>query len=88
MAAAITQGWRQLVVAEAAILLFLYQAGFLQESEMTRHAGLRQPEDARELGDIEPLGCQYPQQTQARLVAEQAIEGRGGFHIYKSTCID
>ena len=50
---------------------------------MARHPGLRQAEDAGQLGDVEPIARQHAQQPQPRLVAEQAKERGGVFHIYK-----
>ena len=41
---------------------------------MPRDAGLGQPEDAGQLGDVQPLPGQDAQQAQARLVAEQPVE--------------
>jgi hypothetical protein len=55
---------------------------------MPRHAGLRQPQDARQLGDVQPLLRQHAQQAQPRFVAEQAVQQGGGLHIYKSTFTD
>ena len=55
---------------------------------MPRHARLREPEDAGQLGDVQPLARQHPQQPQPRLVAEQPVERRRLLHIYKSTFID
>ena len=79
---------REAIVGEAAVALFGDEARLLQETQMPRNARLRQPEDAGELGDVQPLARQDAQQPQPRLVAEQAVEGRRMSHIYKSTCVD
>ena len=50
---------------------------------MPGHAGLGEPEDAGELGHVEPIPRQHPQEPQPRLVAEQAEERGRLFHIYK-----
>jgi len=41
-----------------------------------RHAGLRQAENSRELGDVQPLGRQQPQDAEAGVVTEETEEGR------------
>ena len=79
---------RQAVVAEAAVALLADQPGVLQQAEMPRDARLRQAEDAGQLGDVQALAREHPQQAQPRLVAEQPVERRRLLHIYKSTCID
>ena len=50
---------------------------------MARDPGLREAEDAGELGDVEPVAREHPQQAKPRLVAQQAKERGGLFHIYK-----
>ena len=47
---------------------------------MARHARLGEPEDAGELGDVQALAPEQPQQSQARLVAEQPEEAGGLIH--------
>ena len=64
------------------------QAGFLEQAEVSRHAGLRQAENASELRDVQPLGRKQPQQAQPGVVTQEAEQGRAGQHIYKSILID
>ena len=42
---------------------------------MARDPGLREAENAGQLGDVEAIARQHAQQAEARLVAEQAEEG-------------
>src|SRR5689334_13854895 len=79
---------RRAVVAEAAVALLGDQARILEQAEVPRHAGLREAQDAGQLGDVEALAREHPQQPQPRLVAEQPVQRRGFFHIYKSTFDD
>jgi hypothetical protein len=39
------------------------------------HAGLRETEDAGQLGDVETFAAQDAQQAQARFVTEEAVQG-------------
>ena len=49
---------------------------------MARHTGLRDAQNAGQLGDVQPLERKQPQQPEPHLVAEQP-ENRGrGIHIY------
>ncbi len=80
--ALVEQPRRQPVVAEAAIALFRDEAGVLQETEVSGHAGLREAEDAGQLRDVQALGREDAQQAQARFVAQQAVERGRLFHIY------
>ena len=66
----------------APVALLADQPGVLEQAEVARHAGLRQAEDAGQLGDVEAIPRQHPQQAEPRLVAEQAEEGGRLFHIY------
>src|SRR5258706_2600034 len=79
---------RQAVIREAGVALLGHEARLLEQPEMTRDPGLRQAQDARELGHVQPLAAQHAQQAQARLVAEQLVEARGDLHINKSTSTD
>ncbi len=85
---AVADGRRQPVVAERAVTLLADQPGFLQQSEMPGDAGLRQAENAGQLGDVEAIPRQDAQQAEPRLVAQQAEERRGLLHIYKCRLID
>src|SRR4029079_4113801 len=76
------------VVRIARFALFADQSAVLQEAEMPRHARLRDAENARQLGDVQPLERHEPQEAEPRLVAEQPVQCRGLIHIYKSTSID
>src|SRR5713101_6950430 len=49
---------------------------------------MRQAEDPRQLGDVEPLAPQDAQEPEPRLVAKQPVEASRIPHINKSTLID
>jgi hypothetical protein len=49
---------------------------------VARDAGLRQPEDAGELLDVEAVLVEHAQQPQPGLVSQQAVERGRLFHIY------
>jgi hypothetical protein len=78
---------REAVVGVAPLALLADQPGVLQQPEVPRHAGLRDPEDAGQLADVQPLEAQQPQEPQPGLVPQQAVE-RGGIHIHESICMD
>ena len=48
---------------------------------------LGDPEDRGQLGHVQPLGRQHPQQPQPRLVGQQAEERGRGVHIHEYTCV-
>src|SRR5688500_1369402 len=54
---------------------------------MARHAGLRDPENRRQLADVQAFEAEQPQQPQPGLVAQQPEEACA-MHIYKSTLVD
>ena len=62
----------------------VHEVRFLQQPEMAGHAGLRDPEDAGELADVQLLEAEQPQSA-GGLVAKQPEQRRGRVHIYKST---
>jgi hypothetical protein len=64
-------------VREPAVAALLDEPGVLEQPEMPRHARLRDPEDRRQLADVQALRVQQPQDAQARLVAEQAEQAAG-----------
>ena len=66
---------RETVVDVDAVAVLGHEAGVFEQAEMPRHARLRQPEDAGELGDVEAVGGERPQQPEAGGVAEHAEEG-------------
>src|SRR5262245_16472113 len=76
---------RDRVVGKSGLANLADKPAILQETEVTRHTGLGNPEDAGQLGDVQPLLTQQPEQAQPDLVAEQPVEGGGLSHIYKST---
>ena len=76
------------VVGESGLPLFADEPAVLQEAEMPRDSRLRDTQNAGQLGHVQPLGRQQPQQPEPRLVAEKAVESRRVTHIYKSTFID
>ena len=78
----------QPVIAEAAVPLLDDDPRVLEEAQVARHARLGQAQDGGQLRHVQLLERQQPQQTQARLVAEQAEEARVQIHIYKSTSND
>ena len=80
--AVVAHGGREPVVGVGAVALLADQAGVLQQAEMPGHARLRQPENAGQLVDVEAVAREHPQQPQPGLVAQQAIERGGLFHIY------
>ena len=75
-------------VGEAAFALLDDQPGILQQAEVPGHAGLGDPEDARQLAHVEPFGRQQAQNPQPGVVAEQLEQAGRLKHIYKSTSID
>ena len=70
------------VIGEAGLPLFRDQPGVLEQAEVARHARLRQPEDAGQFRDVQPLAAQQPQQPQPHLVAEQPEHRGRRMHIY------
>ncbi len=74
---------RQPVVGEGAVAFLADQPGVLEQAEMARDPGLREAEDAGQLGDVEAVAREHAEQAQPGLVAEQAKERGGVFHIYK-----
>jgi hypothetical protein len=72
-------------VGKAAVPLLTHQARVLQEAKMARHAGLGNSKDPRQLGDIQPLGVEQTQDSQAGVVAKQPKEGGAVHRIYEST---
>ena len=75
-------------IGEPALALFDDQPGILEQAQVPRHAGLRDPENPRQLADVEPLGAQDAQNPQPGVVAEQLEQAGGLCHIYKSTSMD
>ena len=73
---------RQPVIAEGAVALLADQTGVFQQAEVARDAGLREAEDAGQLGDVEAVARQHAQQPEPRFVAQQAEERGRLFHIY------
>ena len=65
---------RQAVVGVAGVLFLADQAGVLEQPEMARDAGLRQTENAGELGDVQPFAVEDAEQAQPGLVTEQTVE--------------
>ncbi len=55
---------------------------------MARHTRLGQAQDGGQLGHVQLLERQQPEQPQTGLVAEQAKEAGVQIHIYKSTSND
>src|SRR5438034_1284036 len=78
-----SQRGREPIKTEAPVLLFLNESRVLQQAKMARHAGLGEAKDASQLGDVEALAPEDPQQAQPRLVAKEAVQGRSLFHIYQ-----
>ena len=70
------------VVAEAAVAFFGDEPGLLEEAQVARDAGLGEPEHAGQLRDVQPLPREHAEQTQARLVTQQTVQGRHRLHIY------
>ena len=77
-------GGVEAVVGEAAGGLLGDQAGVLEQAEVARDAGLGEAEHGGELGDVEALPGQHPQQAEPDVFAEQPVERGGLIHIYKS----
>ena len=82
---AVANRGRDAVVGEACVLLLDDQTGLLEQAQVARDTRLGEAEDAGELGDVQTLGREDPQEAEPRLVAQQAIQRRGVFHITKST---
>ena len=76
------------VIRVAGVLFLDDQARVLQQAEVPGHARLRETENSRELGDVQALTRQDPQQPEPRLVAEQPVERGRLAHINKSTFVD
>ena len=64
-------------VGVAAFALLDDQPGILQQAQVPGHAGLRDPEDARQLADVEAFGRQQAQNPQPGVVAEQPEQAGG-----------
>ncbi len=76
------------VVGEAGLAILADEPAVLEQPEMARHTRLGNAENAGQLGHVQPLLAQQPEQPQPDVVAEQPIEGRRLNHIYKSTLMD
>src|SRR6185503_13854706 len=76
------------VIDESRLAFLGDEPGVLQQAEMPRDVRLRDAQDARQLGDVEPVLREDPEQPEARGVGQEPEEGRGLLHIYKSTYID
>ena len=77
-------GGVEAVVGEAARGLLGDQARVLEQAEVARDAGLGEAEDGGELGDVEALAGQHPEEAEPDVFPEQAVERGGLIHIYKS----
>ena len=82
--AAADGGGVEAVVGEAARGLLGDQARVLEEAEVARDAGLRQAEHGGELGDVQALAGEHPEEPEPDGLPEQAVERGGLIHIYKS----
>ena len=78
---AIADGRGDAVIAEPGLAFFDDEAGIFQQAQVPRHAGLGEPQDAGQLGHVEPLAVEEPQEAQPRLVAEQPEQPGGLYHI-------
>jgi hypothetical protein len=72
---------RHAVVDEPRFAFFHDEARVLEQSEVARHARLRDAEDAGQFGDVEALLRQRTQQTQPRRVRKKPEERGGVLHV-------
>jgi hypothetical protein len=72
------------IVGEPAGRLLGDQAGVLEQAQVARDAGLGEAEDGGELGDVEALAGQHPEEPEPDGFSQQAVDGGGLIHIYKS----
>ncbi len=70
------------VVGVAGLPLLRDQRRVLEQAEMAGDAGLGEAEDAGQLGDVEALVSQQPQEPQPDVVSEEPEERRSANHIY------
>ena len=82
--AAVGGGGVEAVVREAAGRLLGDQPRLLQEAQVARDPGLGQAEDGGELGHVEALAGQHPEEAEADVFPQQPVERGGLIHIYKS----
>ena len=82
--AAVGGGGVEAVVGEAAGRFLGDQARVLQEAQVARDPGLGQAEDGGELGHVEALAGQHPEEAEADVFPQQPVERGGLIHIYKS----
>src|SRR5450759_3132945 len=96
------QARREAEKREPGVAPLFHQARVFQQPQMTRHAGLGDPENRGQLGDVQAFAVEQAEDPQPGLVPQQPEQVRrlrrpiGGLlrrakavgHIYESTCID
>src|SRR6185436_15209445 len=76
------------VVGVAARPALVDEAAVLEQLQVPRDARLRESEDRGQLGDVQPLDAEDPQQAKTGFIAQQPVARRSATHITKSTCSD